>query len=313
MSCNREEDQYVDLLRDIRDNGVVQGDERTGVGTREVFGRMMRFDLSDGTVPILTTKRVFFKTAFREMLWMLAGGDSIAPLVHQGVSIWTDWPHKKYVQETGDAIDIKGFEARIAADEEFAEKWGGLGPVYGARWRRWPTYEPAGNDEDGDPLFRAGKPIDQIQDAVDQLRANPGSRRHIFTAWDVASLKDMALPPCHMVYQFQVADGRLNGALFQRSTDAFAGLPFNIANLALVTRLLAMHAGLEPGEIVWMGTCVHVYNNQTDAVATQLLNEPRAFPRLEIAPRASIFDHEIGDFTVTGYDPHSKISAPIAV
>lgn len=313
MSCNREEDQYIDLLRDIRDNGVDQVNERTGVGTREVFGRMMRFDLSDGTVPILTTKRVFFKTAFREMLWMLAGGDNIASLVRQGVSIWTDWPHKKYVQATGHAIDIKDFERRIAEDEEFAEAWGGLGPVYGARWRNWPTYVPAGQDAQGDPLYRAGKPIDQIQDTIDQLRTDPGSRRHIFTAWDVASLGNMALPPCHMVYQFQVAGGRLNGALFQRSTDAFAGLPFNLANLALVTRLLGMHAGLEAGEIVWMGSCVHTYNNQRSAVAQQLENQPRAFPKLAIEPRASIFDHEIGNFTVTGYEPHSKISAPIAV
>lgn len=313
MSINREEDQYLDLLRDIRANGVGQNEERTGVGTRQVFGRMMRFDLSDGTVPIFTSKRVFFKTAFREMLWMLAGGDNIRPLVEQGVSIWTDWPHKKYVEATGDAIDIKEFEKRILADDDFAAKWGDLGPVYGARWRRWPTYEPAGHDADGAPIFRAGEPVDQIGDIVDSLRNDPGSRRHIFTAWDVASLKDMALPPCHMVYQFEVADGRLNGSLFQRSTDAFAGLPFNVANLALVTRLLAMHAGLTPGEIVWTGTCVHYYNNQADAITRQLENEPRAFPKLDIRAKPSIFDHEIEDFTVTGYDPHSKISAPIAV
>ncbi|MFZ4690020.1 MAG: thymidylate synthase [Polymorphobacter sp.] len=303
------EAQYLDLLRRAWDSGVVRGD-RTGTGTRALFGETMRFDLSDGSVPILTTKRVFWKSAVRELIWFLSGDRNIRPLVEQGVHIWTDWPQARFNAATGAGLDRDAFEARILADAEFAAEWGDLGPVYGAQWRHWPKYTPAGNG-----LFaRDGAGIDQIAALVDGLRRNPASRRHIFTGWNVAELDGMALPPCHMTYQYFVADGRLSGILYQRSCDLGLGFAFNIFEAALLLRMLAQQCDLLPGEIVWMGADCHVYANHEHLVTEQLSRTPRPFPRLNIVRRPDdIFGYRFEDFAVTGYDPHPAIAAPVAV
>lgn len=293
------EEQYLDLVRRIWTGGVEQRD-RTGVGTRALFGATMRFDLSDGRVPLITVKRVYWKTALRELLWFLTGDTSIRPLVAGGVSIWTDWPLDRYRRETGDAIDRAAFERRIVEDADFAARWGDLGPVYGKQWRRW-----QGPD---------GREHDQIAALVRSLRDNPASRRHIFTGWNVAELDAMALPPCHMTYQYQVADGRLNGILYQRSCDVGLGLPFNIFEAAVLLRMLAQQTDLLPGELVWMGADVHLYANHGELVETMLSRPPHDFPTLTLKRRPdSLFDYRFEDFDVAGYDPHPAISAPVAV
>ncbi len=303
------EAQYLDLMRRVWQEGVVRGD-RTGTGTRALFGQTMRFDLSDGTVPILTTKRIFWKSAVRELLWFLSGDHNIRTLVAQGVHIWTDWPLARFNATQTTPIDRDSFEARILAEPDFAATWGDLGPVYGAQWRHWPHYVPA-----GDGLFRrdpAG--IDQIAALVHGLRTNPVSRRHIFTGWNVAELDGMALPPCHMTYQYFVADGRLSGILYQRSCDLGLGFGFNIFEAALLLRMLAQQCDLEPGEIVWMGADCHLYANHEHLVSEQLARAPRPFPRLDLLRRPDdIFSYAFDDFAVTGYDPHPHIAAPVAV
>lgn len=303
------EQQYLDLMRRIRNEGHERID-RTGVGTRSLFGATMRFDLRDDAVPLLTTKRVYWKAAAREMLWFLTGDTNIRPLVQQGVHIWTDWPLDAYRRATGEDIDRDGFEARVVADEAFALQWGDLGPVYGAQWVNWPRYEL---EEDG--RYRRVEPgINQIAGLVDNIRRNPGSRRLLFTGWNVAEVDRMALPPCHMTYQFHVADGRLSSLLFQRSADLVLGVPFNIFGLALITRMLAQQCDLEPGEAVWQGGDVHIYLNHADLVEAQLARVPAGAPKLRIARRpASMFDYRIEDFEVVDYAPQAHIAAPVAV
>jgi len=302
------EQQYLDLMRRI----WTQGDERidrTGIGTRSIFGTMLRFDLAGNRVPLLTTKRVYWKAAAREMLWFLTGSTSIRPLLEQGVTIWSDWPLAKYRRDTGENIAQAEFEARIVADAQFAEKWGDLGPVYSKQWVDWPTYQPA-----GDGLFRAGTGINQIAEVVQSLRANPGSRRHIIEGWNVAELDQMALPPCHKTYQFHVSAGRLNCALYQRSCDVALGLPFNLFGAALLTRMIAQQAGLEPGELVWMGGDTHLYLNHGDLVEAQLAREPWGAPTLAIVRKPdSIFAYRIEDFEVRDYAPQGVLKAPVAV
>ena len=303
------ERQYLDLMRRIWTRGDERVD-RTGVGTRAVFGAAMRFSLADDAVPLLTTKRVYWKTAAREFLWFLAGGTNIRPLLQQKVRIWTDWPLDRYRRETGENIVQEEFEARIVADEEFAARWGDLGPVYGKQWTDWPVYEPA-----GEGLFRRRRHgHDQITELVDGLKNNPGSRRHIVEGWNVAELGAMALPPCHKTYQFYVADGRLSGLLYQRSCDLGLGFAFNIFSLALFTRMLAQQTGLEPGEIVWNGGDVHLYLNHADLVQEQLSRTPAGAPKLQVAARAkSIYGYRIEDFAVHDYTPQEHIRAPVAV
>ena len=300
--------QYLDLLRQVWE----QGDERidrTGIGTRAIFGPQMRFDLSDGRMPLITTKRVFWKTATREMLWFLTGETNIRPLVLQGVKIWNEWPHARYVKATGDAIELDAFVARIAEDEDFAAQWGDLGPVYGKQWVDWPTYEA-----DGAGAYRKGPGINQVAQVIESLKANPGSRRHIIEGWNVAELDRMALPPCHKTYQFHVAGNRLNCLLYQRSCDVALGLPFNLWSGALLQRMIAQQVGLEPGEFVWTGGDTHLYLNHGDLVEEQLARTPAGEPRLEILRKPeSIFDYRIEDFAVTGYAPQGAIKAPIAV
>lgn len=300
--------QYLDLMRRIWDQGDERVD-RTGVGTRSVFGAEIRFDLSGGAMPLLSTKRVYWKTATREMLWFLTGNTNIRPLCAQGVEIWTDWPLDRFRRETGEVIERADFSRRIVTDPAFAAQWGDLGPVYGKQWVDWPTYEPA-----GDGLYRKGQGINQVAQVVESLKANPGSRRHIIEGWNVAELGAMALPPCHKSYQFHVAGNRLSGLLYQRSCDLGLGFAFNMWSLALLTRMLAQQCDLEPGEAVWMGGDVHLYLNHAALVEEQLTRAPSGEARLDILRRpSSIFDYAIEDFAVSGYSPQSHISAPVAV
>jgi len=260
---------YEDLLRDVLATGTPKGD-RTGTGTRSVFGRQIRYDLSQG-FPLITTKRVHLKSVVYELLWFLRGDSNVRWLQERGVKIWDDW-----------------------ADES-----GELGPVYGVQWRSWPTPD--------------GGHVDQIAKVVEQIRTNPDSRRHIVTAWNPAEVDDMALPPCHALFQFYVADGKLSCQLYQRSADLFLGVPFNIASYALLTHMVAAQTGLEVGEFVWTGGDVHIYDNHVEQVETQLARDPYPYPSLRLAPRESIFDYEFEDVEVLGYVSHPTIKAPIAV
>ena len=294
------EDQYLALLDRILRTGDERVD-RTGIGTLAVFGELLRFDLSGGQVPILTTKRVYWKTALRELLWFLTGDTNIRALLRDDVRIWTDWPLARYRKATGEEITQAAFEARIVGDEAFARSWGELGPVYGKQWRRW--------------LDAEGREHDQIATLVSTLRHDPASRRMLFHAWNVGELDRMALPPCHMVYQFHVsAAGRLSCLIFQRSCDMFLGAAFNLTAGAALVHMLAQQAGLTPGELVWVGGDVHLYLNHLDQVRTQLARTPRPFPTLRLARRAaSIDDYRIEDFVVEGYDPHAPIHGDVAV
>ncbi|MBH1993326.1 MAG: thymidylate synthase [Sphingomonadaceae bacterium] len=300
MSVDHPELQYLRLLERVLDKGDARLD-RTGVGTRSLFGELLRFDLSDGQVPILTTKRVYWKTAVKEMLWFLTGRTNIRELLQQNVRIWTDWPLAHYRQATGDMIAQDAFEARIVADEDFAQQWGDLGPVYGKQWRRW--------------LDAEGREHDQISTLIDTLRNNPASRRMLFHAWNVGDLDGMALPPCHMVYQFHVNSRQeLSCLIFQRSCDLFLGAAFNFTGGAALLLMLAQQAGLKPGELVWVGGDVHIYANHFDQAREQMGRTPRPFPAMRLARQpASIDGYRIEDFELTGYDPHPAIHGDVAV
>jgi thymidylate synthase len=262
--------QYLDLLRHVRDHGVVKED-RTGTGTRSVFGYQMRFDLSQG-FPVLTTKKLHLRSIIHELLWFLKGDTNIAYLKQNGVSIWDEW-----------------------ADES-----GDLGPVYGRQWRSWPTPD--------------GGHIDQITQLVEQIRQNPDSRRLIVSAWNPVDIEHMALPPCHCLFQFYVAEGRLSCQLYQRSADIFLGVPFNIASYALLTLMLAQVTGLEPGDFVHTFGDAHLYANHLQQCDLQLSREPRMLPGMQINPEVKdIFDFRFEDFELVGYDPHPHIKAPVAV
>ncbi|MFA7441369.1 MAG: thymidylate synthase [Sphingomonadaceae bacterium] len=293
--------QYRNLATRVLEKGDDRMD-RTGTGARSVFGEMVRFDLSTGEMPILTTKRVYWKTAIKEMLWFLTGRTNIQELLQNNVRIWTDWPLAAYRRAVDPDISQEAFEEKILSDDVFAGKWGDLGPVYGKQWRRW--------------LDADGREHDQIATLVDQLRHNPGSRRMLFDGWNVGELDKMALPPCHMVYQYFV-NGRtqeLSCLLFQRSCDIFAGLPFNWTSAATLVHMLAQQADLKPGELIWVGGDVHLYANHHDQMREQLSRVPRAAPTMRLSRRpASIDDYCIDDFVVEGYDPHPSIKADIAV
>ena len=292
--------QYLDLMSHVLERGD-QRIDRTGVGTLSVFGAMARFDLSDGQVPILTTKRVYWKLAVKEMLWFLSGGTNIQQLLRENVRIWTDWPLAKYREATGDGISQQDFEAKIVADDDFAAQWGELGPVYGKQWRRW-----AGPD---------GREHDQVADLLATLKSNPASRRMLFHAWNVPELDQMALPPCHLVYQFHVTtDGRLSCLMYQRSGDLLLGVPFNWTGAAALQLMLAQQAGLALGDFVWMGGDVHLYQNHLDQAREQLSREPRPLPRMRLSRHPeSIDDYRVDDFEIEGYDPHPAIRAEVAV
>lgn len=262
--------QYLDLMRHVRDNGVLKGD-RTGTGTRSIFGCQMRFDLGQG-FPLLTTKKVHLKSVIYELLWFLRGDSNIAYLQAHGVRIWNEW----------------------------ADEHGDLGPVYGRQWRSWPTAD--------------GRTIDQISQVVEQIAANPNSRRLIVSAWNVGDVERMALPPCHCFFQFYVAEGRLSCQLYQRSADIFLGVPFNIASYALLTTMVAQVSGLAPGEFVHTFGDAHLYLNHLDQVDEQLQRTPLALPRLHLNPEVEdIFAFRYEDFRLEGYEAHPHIAAPVAV
>lgn len=294
------ERQYQLLLEAVLDHGDPRMD-RTGVGTKSLFGAMLRLDLSGSQVPIMTTKRVYWKTAVKEMLWFLTGGTNIRELLLDNVKIWTDWPLQKYRQTTGEAISQDEFEQRIIADEDFARQWGDLGPVYGKQWRRW--------------LGPDGHEHDQIATLVDMLKNNPSSRRMLFHGWNVAELGGMALPPCHMVYQYHVSsEGRLNCLMFQRSVDLLLGAPFNYVGLSALQLMLAQQADLTPGEMIWVAGDAHLYSNHFAQAAEIIAREPRPLPTMRLTRRpASIDDYKIEDFAVEGYDPWPAIHADVAV
>ena len=262
--------QYLDLLRHIRENGVMKED-RTGTGTQSVFGYQMRFNLSDG-FPLLTTKKVHLKSIIHELLWFISGDTNIKYLKDNGVTIWDEW-----------------------ADEN-----GDLGPVYGHQWRSWPAPD--------------GRSIDQLSQVVDMIKNNPDSRRLLVSAWNPGEVDKMALPPCHCLFQFYVANGKLSCQLYQRSADVFLGVPFNIASYALLTMMIAQVCGLEPGEFIHTTGDTHIYRNHFEQVALQLSREPRALPTMRLNPEVkSIFDFKYEDFTLEGYDPWPVIKAPVAV
>ena len=253
------EDGYLSLLRRVWEDGDERID-RTGVGTRSLFGPTLRFDLSEDRVPLLTTKRVAWKVAAREMLWFLSGDTSIRPLVAQGVHIWTDWPLARHRAATGETLDRGTFERRILDDDLFAAQWGDLGPVYGSQWVDWPTYVADPHVPD---RFRRGPGINQIAELVERIRRDPASRRHIFTGWNVAELDRMALPPCHMTYQYHVAGDRLSGMLWQRSCDLGLGFAFNAFSAALLLRMIAAQCDLQPGELVWVRRATRMSTSTT--------------------------------------------------
>ncbi|MFK7894146.1 MAG: thymidylate synthase [Granulosicoccus sp.] len=292
--------QYLDLLAQVLERGDERVD-RTGVGTRSLFGTMVRFDLSDGSAPILTTKRVYWKTAVKEMLWFLSGGTNIQALLRDNVKIWTDWPLASYRKETGEHVSQDEFEQRIVSDDEFAARWGELGPVYGKQWRRW--------------LCACGQEHDQIADLVRTLRENPSSRRMLFHGWNVAELDTMALPPCHMVYQYHVtSDGKLNCMMMQRSVDLFLGAAFNYVGAVSLQLMLAQQTDLTPGEFVWVGGDTHLYLNHVDQAREQLSRKPRPFPKMRLTRKAESIDaYRIDDFEVEGYNPHDAIKGEVAV
>ena len=268
---------YEDLLRHVMQHGVAKGD-RTGTGTRSVFGHQLRFDLSEG-LPVVTTKKVYLKAVIVELLWFLQGGRNVRWLQERGCTIWDEW----------------------------AGPDGDLGPVYGVQWRSWPTPE--------------GGQIDQIAELVQQLKSNPDSRRLLVSAWNVAELGQMALMPCHVLFQFYVAPAtksqprpRLSCQLYQRSADLFLGVPFNLASYALLTHMLAQQCDFEPGDFIWCGGDCHIYDNHLEQVQLQLSRPAYPFPRLQLKRRPpSIFDYELADFELLDYQHHPAIKAPVAV
>lgn len=260
---------YEDLLQHVLTNGAKKSD-RTGTGTRSVFGHQTRYDLAAG-FPLVTTKKVHLKSVIYELMWFLRGDSNVGWLQEHGVHIWDEW----------------------------ADPDGELGPVYGVQWRSWPT--------------PSGEHIDQISEVISTLRRDPNSRRIVVSAWNVAQLDQMALPPCHAFFQFYVADGALSCQLYQRSADLFLGVPFNLASYALLTHMVAAQTGFRPGEFIWTGGDCHIYENHIDQVTEQLSRDPYPFPKLRLAPSDSIFDYRYEDIEVIGYQHHPAIKAPIAV
>ncbi|MBC1457410.1 thymidylate synthase [Listeria newyorkensis] len=312
--------QYLELERFVLENGTQKGD-RTGTGTISTFGYQMRYDLAEG-FPIMTTKRVPFKLVVSELLWFLHGDTNIRYLLEHNNNIWNEWAFERWVKSAdyagpdmtdfglraeSDAAfqavyleEMASFKARILADDTFAAQYGELGNIYGKQWREWRT--------------STGETIDQLADLIAMIKTNPNSRRLIVSAWNPEDVPSMALPPCHTLFQFYVADGKLSCQLYQRSADIFLGVPFNIASYALLTHLIARETGLGVGEFVHTMGDAHLYNNHIEQVKEQLSREPRALPKLVLSDKpASIFEFDVADVTLEGYDPHPAIKAPISV
>jgi len=290
--------QYHDLMDRVLREGIDKSD-RTGTGTRSVFGHQMRFDLAEG-FPMVTTKKLHLKSILHELIWFISGDTNIRYLCQNGVRIWDDWPFATYAKSADyDGIDIRAFAARVADDAEFAAKWGDLGPVYGYQWRFWPG--PNG-------------PVDQLRDVLEGIRRNPDGRRHIVSAWNPGYIDQMALPPCHAFFQFYVVDGKLSCQLYQRSADIFLGVPFNIASYALLIHMMAQDLGLGVGDFVHTLGDAHIYSNHMEQVQLQLSREPRPLPTLKLNPSVkSLFDFCYDDVELVGYDSHPHIPAPVAV
>lgn len=312
MSKNKShpEYQYLDLLEDIIENGVIKKDHNTGINLRSVFGRQIRFDLSKG-FPLLTTKKVYWNGVLHELYWFLSGQSNIKYLVDNKVHIWDDYPYKLYVKETenGSAKELtKGeFIEKILQDEEFAEKWGELPKIYGELWRRWPAAD--------------GRKIDQLAWVVDNLKNFPHRKSTVLSVWNPEYLYSMALsgkalnfPLCHILIHFNIADGKLSVQLYQRSADIFLGVPFNIASYALLTHVIAKIVGVEVGDFVHTFGDVHIYENHMDAVKEQLKREPKAFPILSIDDSAKDLESfKLEHVTLSNYDPHPAIKADLTV
>ncbi|GKV68731.1 thymidylate synthase [Sporosarcina sp. NCCP-2716] len=313
--------QYLDLCRHVLETGTQKGD-RTGTGTLSVFGYQMRYNLQQG-FPLLTTKKTAFRLIVSELLWFLKGDTNVRTLVEERNPIWDEWAFEQWVTSTeysGPNMtdfgrrapvdpefrtvyeqEMAAFKERLLADEEFAERYGDLGPVYGRQWRSFGASS-------------GQQPVDQIKQLIDGLKSNPDSRRHIVTAWNPGELDDMALPPCHVLFQFYVADGKLSCQLYQRSADIFIGVPFNIASYALLVHLIALETGLEPGEFIHTLGDAHIYSNHLDQVNEQLTREPRPLPTMTVDMEGkSIFDLTTADIQLDNYNPHPKITAPVAV
>ncbi len=288
--------QYLDLCRHIMENGELRGD-RTGTGTKSCFGYQMRVDLREG-FPLLTTKKVFFKGIAKELLWFITGNTNIQPLVKEGVRIWNEWPYEKYTKsEFFKGETMEEFIEKVKTDDEFALKFGELGPVYGHQWR---------------DFFG----VDQLEQLIHDLKENPFSRRHIISAWNPAQIKDMALPPCHAFMQFYVSADKkyLSCQLYQRSADVFLGVPFNIASYSLFTHMIAQVCGYEAKEFVHTFGDVHIYTDHFEQIETQLSREPRKLPTLKINPDVkSIYDFKYEDFEIVDYDPHPAIKGKVSV
>jgi thymidylate synthase len=303
--------QYLELLEDIRANGVKKSN-RTGTDQIGVFGRQLRFDLSQG-FPAMTTKKLFMRGIIHELIWFLQGSTNIKYLVDNDVHIWDEWPYRHYLLKQGMPVPDSGsdewksgmaeFTGKIKGDAAFAKQWGELGPVYGYQWRNWPT--------------PSDQHIDQIAKVIDTIKHNPDSRRMIVSAWNVADIDEMAkagIPPCHLLFQFYVANGQLSCQMYQRSADTFLGVPFNIASYSLLTMMIAQVTGLEPGDFVHTFGDTHLYVNHLEQVDLQLSRRPKPLPKMKINPQVKSIDgFKYEDFELTDYNPDSAISAPIAV
>lgn len=313
MQGKHVDELYLDLLEHILKNGATKTD-RTGTGTKSIFGYQMRFNLNDG-FPLLTTKKVPIKSIIHELLWFMRGDHNLKYLVDNKVNIWNEWPYKGYliknkmnIPETSSEewnTGIKEFVEKIKTDNIFAQEYGDLGPIYGYQWRSWPTPN--------------GQHIDQLANAIEQIKKTPDSRRIIVSAWNVADIEEMkksGLPPCHCFFQFYVVDNKLSCQLYQRTCDTFLGVPFNIASYALLTMIIAQICGLELGEFVWTGGDVHLYLNHLEQASLQLSrrNDIRHLPKMKINPnKKKLEDFTIEDFELVDYNPHESIKAPIAV
>ncbi len=309
--------EYLSLMKHILENGVDR-EERTGVGTRSVFGHQIRFDLSKG-FPLLTTKKVFMRGITHELLWFLTGDTNIKYLVQNDVKIWNEWAFQVYLEKNNLTKTLpryspewteklEWFVGQIKESDEFAKSWGELGPIYGKQWRRWETPK--------------GQTIDQIQNVIDMLKNDPTSRRIIVSGWNVGEIFDLihdhnhAPPPCHSLFQFHVLNGKLSCQLYQRSADFFLGVPFNIASYSLLLMMVAQVTGYEVGEFVWTGADIHLYLNHLEQAKLQISreNDIRESPKMKINPNVkNIFDFKFEDFELVDYNPHDAIKAPIAV